>query len=423
MPTVLQFRRGTTTQNNSFTGTAGELSVDTTLDTVRVHDGSTAGGFELTQNAASQTLTNKTLTSPQINTQVDMLARAELRFQDATGGEFVALEAPATVGSSVTFTLPSSDGSSGQALITDGSGALSFGAAGATVTSDTSTNAERLIYVGSVTSGALTAVTQDSGLTYNPSTGSLTSATFIGALTGNASGSAATLATPRAIALSGDVVGTANFDGSAGISISTTIQANSVALGTDTTGNYVAAGAVSGTGLSGSASAEGATFTVTSNATNANTGSTIVARDGSGDFSAGVITATATQARYADLAENYTSDENYEAGTVVELGGTAEVTQTSRPTSVAIAGIVSTDPAYLMNSDSEGISVALIGRVPCKVTGKINKGDLLVRSDVPGHAKAHRDIHNPPAGSMIGKAIDNKDDDGTGVIEVLVGRM
>ena len=423
MPTVLQFRRGTTTQNNSFTGTAGELSVDTTLDTVRVHDGSTAGGFELTQNAASQTLTNKTLTSPQINTQVDMLARAELRFQDATGGEFVALEAPATVGSSVTFTLPSSDGSSGQALITDGSGALSFGAAGATVTSDTSTNAERLIYVGSVTSGALTAVTQDSGLTYNPSTGSLTSATFIGALTGNASGSAATLATPRAIALSGDVVGTANFDGSAGISISTTIQANSVALGTDTTGNYVAAGAVSGTGLSGSASAEGATFTVTSNATNANTGSTIVARDGSGDFSAGVITATATQARYADLAENYTSDENYEAGTVVELGGTAEVTQTSRPTSVAIAGIVSTDPAYLMNSDSEGISVALIGRVPCKVTGKINKGDLLVSSDVPGHAKAHRDIHNPPAGSMIGKAIDNKDDDGTGVIEVLVGRM
>ena len=61
MPTVLQFRRGNTTQNNSFTGTAGELSIDTTLDTVRVHDGSTAGGFELTQNAATQTLTNKTI--------------------------------------------------------------------------------------------------------------------------------------------------------------------------------------------------------------------------------------------------------------------------------------------------------------------------------------------------------------------------
>jgi hypothetical protein len=108
---------------------------------------------------------------------------------------------------------------------------------------------------------------------------------------------------------------------------------------------------------------------------------------------------------------------------VLELGGIAEVTQTRRPTSLAIAGIVSTDPAYLMNSDSEGISVALIGRVPCKVTGKINKGDILVSSDIPGHAKAHREIHNPPAGSMIGKAIEAKDNDGPGVIEVLVGRM
>jgi len=70
MPTVLQFRRGTTSQNNSFTGTAGELSVDTTLDTIRVHDGSTAGGFEITSNAAAQTLTNKTLTSVVLNTGV-----------------------------------------------------------------------------------------------------------------------------------------------------------------------------------------------------------------------------------------------------------------------------------------------------------------------------------------------------------------
>ena len=409
MPTVLQFRRGTTTQNNSFTGTAGELSVDTTLDTLRVHDGSTAGGFALLKETGTSNLT--------------LNAQAEIRLGDSDSSNYVGFKSPGTVASNLIFTLPSADGTSGQALVTDASGNLSFAAAGATISADTSTNTDFLIYFASSTSGALTAVKQDSGLTYNPSSGSLTSATFVGALTGNASGSAATLATPRAIALSGDVVGTANFDGSAGISIATTIQANSVALGTDTTGNYVATGAVSGTGLSGSSSSEGGTFTVTSNATNSSTGGTIVARDGSGNFNANIITATATTARYADLAENYTSDENYEAGTVVELGGTAEVTQTRRPTSVAIAGIVSTDPAYLMNSDSEGISVALIGRVPCKVTGKINKGDLLVSSDVPGHAKAHRDIHNPPAGSMIGKAIDNKDDVGTGVIEVLVGRM
>src|SRR5210317_1915052 len=61
MPTVLQFRRGTTAQNNAFTGSAGEVSVDTSIDTLRVHDGSTAGGFEITSNAATQTLTNKTI--------------------------------------------------------------------------------------------------------------------------------------------------------------------------------------------------------------------------------------------------------------------------------------------------------------------------------------------------------------------------
>ena len=79
---------------------------------------------------ATQTLTNKTLTSPKINTQIDMLARAELRFQDASGGQFIAFEAPATVSSNVTFVLPDSDGSDGQFLKTDGSGTLSFAAGG-----------------------------------------------------------------------------------------------------------------------------------------------------------------------------------------------------------------------------------------------------------------------------------------------------
>ena len=70
MPTVLQFRRGTTSQNNSHTGSLGEISIDTTLDTLRIHDGATAGGFEITSNAAAQTLTNKTLTSVVLNTGV-----------------------------------------------------------------------------------------------------------------------------------------------------------------------------------------------------------------------------------------------------------------------------------------------------------------------------------------------------------------
>ena len=363
MPTVLQFRRGTTTQNNAFTGNAGELSVDTTLDTVRIHDGSTAGGFTLTQNAATQTLTNKTLTSPVLTTptvatSITINAAGELRFGDSDTSNYVGFKSPGTVGSNVIWTLPSADGSSGQALVTDASGNLSFAAAGATISADTSTNTNFLLYFASTTTGALTAVKQDSGLIYNPSTGSLSSSVFIGNLTGVAS--------------------------------SVTSQANSA----------------------------------TTTAASTNTANQIVLRDGSGNLTAGTITALATSARYADLAERYTADADYEPGTVVELGGEQEVTQTTRPISVAIAGIVSTDPAYLMNADlTDGISVALIGRIPCKVIGTIHKGDILVSSLTPGHAEAHRDIHSPPAGSVIGKAIESKSNDGSGVIEVLVGRL
>jgi hypothetical protein len=82
MPTVVQFRRGTTTQNNAFTGAEGELTVDTSLDTLRVHDGSTAGGFELVQKAASQTLTNKTINLTS-NTLVATLAQLNSAVSDA----------------------------------------------------------------------------------------------------------------------------------------------------------------------------------------------------------------------------------------------------------------------------------------------------------------------------------------------------
>jgi len=97
---------------------------------------------------------------------------------------------------------------------------------------------------------------------------------------------------PITLSLTGEVTGSANIDGSGNVSISTTISTDTVTLGTDTTGNYVAAGAVSGNGLSGSASSEGATFTVSSNATALNTTETIVFRDASGNFAAGTITAT-----------------------------------------------------------------------------------------------------------------------------------
>ena len=138
---------------------------------------------------------------------------------------------------------------------------------------------------------------------------------------------------------------------------------------------------------------------------------------------ASTFSGTATSAQYADLAENYVADQAYEVGTVLVLGGEQELTTTKYKGDRAVAGVVSENPAHLMNSDLIGdtvVALALQGRVPCKVLGKVNKGDLIVTSAIPGYGIVD---NNPVVGSVIGKAIGIKEDDGKGIVEVLVGRV
>jgi hypothetical protein len=127
-----------------------------------------------------------------------------------------------------------------------------------------------------------------------------------------------------------------------------------------------------------------------------------------------------TQAKYADLAENYQADKTYMPGTVVMFGGDAEVTIASADTT-AVAGVVSTNPAHLMNGGLSGpnvAAVALIGRVPCMVIGPVAKGDIMVSAGF-GYAKAN---NTPLAGTIIGKALQTVTFAGKAVIEVVVGR-
>jgi hypothetical protein len=154
--------------------------------------------------------------------------------------------------------------------------------------------------------------------------------------------------------------------------------------------------------------------------TSTNTANYLVQRDSLGNFSASIINAIATQAKYADLAEKYTSDAEYEPGTVLIFGGAKEVTIARDYQDTRIAGVVSTKPAYLMNSECDGVEVALQGRVPVKVVGTIRKGDLLVASGAPGVATVGV---NPKVGSVIGKAIENYDSQRVGFIEAVVGRV
>ena len=129
------------------------------------------------------------------------------------------------------------------------------------------------------------------------------------------------------------------------------------------------------------------------------------------------------QATYsADLAENYEGDQDYEVGTVLVFGGEKEVTTTNFKNDTRVAGVVSNTAAYTMYEACPGLKnlVALQGRVPCKVVGKIRKGDILVTSGIPGVAVAA--VGDVKVGTVIGKALKEYDSDHIGLSEIAVGR-
>jgi hypothetical protein len=131
----------------------------------------------------------------------------------------------------------------------------------------------------------------------------------------------------------------------------------------------------------------------------------------------------ATSAEYADLAERYEADAEYEAGTVVKIGGDKEITETTEEADDDVFGIVSTAPGFEMNAnagtDATHPFIALAGRVPCKVIGPVRKGDRLVSSTTPGHAQAEQ--KGDTIRSIIGRSLESKDSDEAGTIEVVVG--
>jgi hypothetical protein len=236
---------------------------------------------------------------------------------------------------------------------------------------------------------------------------------------------AVTAGTANAVAganVSGQVTfaGTANVV--AGANVSGTV-ANATYAVTAGTANAVAGANVSGTVANATyAITAGSTTTVTTGGSVTTTvltsGANITAGTITGNWS--LSAGSKLNATYADLAECYTADADYGPGTVLEFGGTKEVTLASDATN-RVAGVVSTNPAYVMNSLCPGVfvsAIALQGRAPCKVRGIIHKGDMLI-SGGDGFA---RTTNTPLMGTIIGKSLE--DFNGTsGVIEVAVGRL
>ena len=136
----------------------------------------------------------------------------------------------------------------------------------------------------------------------------------------------------------------------------------------------------------------------------------------------GTFYGVSTQAKYADLAENYVGDTEYAPGTVLVFGGEQEVTITTVSHDTRVAGVVSTNPAYLMNAASGNVAVAMTGRVPCQVLGPVNKGTVLVTSNTAGVAQALDNTQHQP-GCVIGKALEQIDGTHIKTIEVVVGRF
>lgn len=123
----------------------------------------------------------------------------------------------------------------------------------------------------------------------------------------------------------------------------------------------------------------------------------------------------------ADLAENYLGDRYYIPGTVLMFGGASEVTMADTDTT-KVAGVVSTNPAHLMNGGLQGsnvVPIALTGRVPCQVIGPVAKGDLMISAGW-GYAKP---APSPSVGQVIGKALEDFPSQAKGVIEIVVGRF
>jgi hypothetical protein len=394
---------GNVTGGNLVTG--GALSVTGNanvgnLGTARVIATGNISGTQLISNIA-------TGTAPLVVTSTTTVANLAAATATTAGTVTTAAQPNITSVGTLTSLAVTGNISAGNVSATTFTGALSGAATSATTAGTVTTAAQpNITSVGTLTSLSVTG---------NISAGNVSATTFTGALTGAAStaGTVTTAAQPNitstgtltSLAVTGNIsagnVSATTFTGA--------LTGAATTAGTVTTAaqpNITSVGTLTSLGVSGA-------LTTTQITAGANT----TAGNITGNWT--LTTGSSLTATYADLAEYYEADVKYLPGTVLMFGGEKEVTLADDGTN-KVAGVVSTNPAYVMNATCPGLltAVALQGRVPCKVRGKISKGDMLI-SGGNGFARPNQ---FPSMGTVIGKAL--QDFDGyEGVIEVAVGRL
>jgi hypothetical protein len=299
---------------------------------------------------------------------------------------------------------------------------------------------------GNITGGNLSG-TNITGTLATAAQTNITSVGTLGALTVTANTTSGNLLTGGLVSAAGNITG-GNILGGANVNATThtgtTVSVTSTVTGSQFNGSgagltSIPGGNVTGTVPSATSATTAGTVTtaaqpnITSVGTltgltinNATTAITNGAANGVGNIgtsanSFNTIFAKATSAQYADLAEMYVADADYPPGTVLEFGGTHEVTVSNTAASALIAGVVSTNPAHLMNSTAQGkhlAAIALVGRVPTLVIGPVSKGAMMVSAG-NGYAQASA---TPAMGTVIGKAVEDFAGK-SGTIEIAVGRL
>ena len=372
-----------------------------------------------------------------------------------TGSTLTGTLSTATQNSVTTMTGLTSLGTAGVTTTAAGNfvitGCLTVNGTTTTINNTIQETTEYVQTIDATTVRAVTLGNTGATLTGTLSTASQTNITAVGTLTAGAIGSGFT-AIPNSALANSSVTVTAGTGMSGGGTVSlggtitlTNAGVTSVVAGTAisvsgstgavTINNTGVTSAVAGTGVSVSGSTGAVTISIGQAVGTGNSPTfagisvpsiTHTGTSGTGDIGAsgatfGTVWATATSAKYADLAENYQGDRFYNPGTVVMFGGVDEVTVADADTT-RVAGVVSTNPAHLMNGALQGsnvVPVAFTGRVPCQVIGPVAKGDIMVSAGF-GYAKVN---NTPQVGTIIGKALTDFPIASKGVIEVVVGRF
>lgn len=341
------------------------------------------------------------------NTNVVAAAVYTNNYRWANGASFVSM----TIANTTEITGNVSSGPTGLSLTTTGVTAGNFG------------NATSIPTIVVDSKGRITSVTANSvsttiSLSGTSGTGSVAGGgtlTFAGSygVTASASGSTITIGTSQDLQTTASPV-------HAGLNVTGIINAATVKAGTIGNASAVLYGTLNA--FSGSQT----NITAVGTLTGLTVSGDILATSGNA-VNIGSTTnwfnniyGTAIHSLYADLAENYAGDAEYEPGTVVVFGGKAEITVTNQFADVSVAGAISTNPAYLMNDGESGLPVALRGRVPVKVIGPVRKGDLLVTAGQnPGYATSvGKSTEHPLA--VFAKAIETNTDEGAKVITAVI---